>query len=67
MIKEPYLVDVFIGVDVGKSNRHAVTLDRNGKKLLDKALPQNEAALRGIIASLTRTGPCCWWWTSRLP
>lgn len=46
MIKDYESVDVFIGVDVGKSNHHAVALDRNGKKLLDKALPQDEAKLR---------------------
>ncbi|WP_276606357.1 transposase [Arthrobacter sp. CAU 1506] len=56
MIKDNHLVDVFIGVDVGKSNHHAVALDRNGKKLLDKALPQDEAQLREIIASLARHG-----------
>ncbi|GAA4363661.1 hypothetical protein GCM10023166_07100 [Paeniglutamicibacter cryotolerans] len=27
-------IDVFIGVDVGKTNHHAVALDRPGKKLL---------------------------------
>ena len=56
MIKEHHLVDVFIGVDVGKSNHHAVALDREGKKLLDKALPQDEGKLREIIASLARHG-----------
>jgi transposase len=56
VIKDHHLVDVFIGVDVGKSNHHAVALDRSGKKLLDKALPQDEAELRGIIASLARHG-----------
>lgn len=56
MIKDHELVDVFIGVDVGKSNHHAVALDRNGKKLLDKALPQDEAKLRAIIDSLTKHG-----------
>jgi hypothetical protein len=52
LIKEHELVDVFIGVDVGKSNHHAVALDRTGKKLLDRALPQDEAKLRAIITSL---------------
>ncbi len=56
MIKDHESVDVFIGVDVGKTNHHAVALDRNGKKLLDKALPQDEAKLRAIIDSLTRHG-----------
>ena len=56
MIKDHHLVDVFIGVDVGKSNHHAVAVNRDGKKLLDKALPQDEAKLREIIASLARHG-----------
>jgi hypothetical protein len=33
-----------------------VALDRNGKKLLDKALPQDEAKLRAIIESLAKHG-----------
>lgn len=56
MIKEHELIDVFIGVDVGKSYHHAVALNRAGKKLLDKALPQDEAKLREIIRSLTKHG-----------
>ncbi len=56
MIKDHELVDVFIGVDVGKSNHHAVAIDRNGKKLLDRALPQDEAKLRSTIASLAGHG-----------
>ena len=56
MIKDHHVVNVFIGVDVGKSNHHAVALDRNGRKLLDKALPQNEAHLREIIGGLAAHG-----------
>lgn len=56
MIPEHQSVDVFIGIDVGKTNHHAVALDRTGKKLLDKALPQDEAKLRSIITSLSRHG-----------
>jgi hypothetical protein len=41
-------IDVFFGVDVGKSNHHAVALDNSGKKLLDKALPQDEAMLKSL-------------------
>ncbi|MBN3837783.1 IS110 family transposase, partial [Burkholderia sp. Ac-20344] len=29
-------VDVFVGVDVGKGQHHAVALDRNGKRLYNK-------------------------------
>jgi hypothetical protein len=49
VIKDHHLVDVFIGVDVGQSNHHAVAIDRDDRKPLDKALPQNEAHLRRII------------------
>jgi len=56
MIKDYELVDVFIGIDVGKSNHHAVALDRSGKKLLDRALPQDETKLRNIITSLAGHG-----------
>lgn len=56
MIKDHERVDVFIGVDVGKSNHHAVALDKKGKKLLDKALPQDEAKLRAIIDKLAKHG-----------
>lgn len=38
-------VDLFIGVDVGKGEHHAVALNRAGKVLLDKALPNEEAKL----------------------
>lgn len=56
MIKDHHLVDVFIGVDVGKSNHHTVAIDLSGKKLLDKALPQDEMKLRAIIAKLADHG-----------
>ncbi len=56
MIKEHETIDVFIGVDVGKSNHHAVALDKAGKKLWDKALPQDEAKLKTLIKSLAKHG-----------
>lgn len=49
-------VDVFIGVDVGKGQHHAVALDRNGKRLYNKALPNDEAKLRALIAELKTHG-----------
>jgi transposase len=45
-------VDVFIGVDVGKGQHHAVALGRNGKRLYNKALPNDETKLRALIAEL---------------
>lgn len=56
MIKNHDEVDIFIGVDVGKSNHHAVAIDSTGKKLLDRALPQDEAKLRAIIKAVAGKG-----------
>ena len=56
MINEHETIDVFIGVDVGKSNHHAVALNKAGKKLLDKALPQDETKLKSLIKSLSKHG-----------
>ncbi|MDO5754022.1 IS110 family transposase [Arthrobacter sp.] len=56
LIKDHDQVDIFIGVDVGKSNHHAVAIDRKGKKLLDRALPQDEAKLQAIIRSVAKKG-----------
>ncbi|WP_241984400.1 IS110 family transposase [Cryobacterium sp. Hb1] len=52
MIENYDSVDVFIGVDVGKSEHHAVALDRSRKRLYDKALPNDEARLRAVIQKL---------------
>lgn len=49
-------VDVFIGVDVGKGEHHAVAIDRTGKKLFDKALPNDESKLRALIDGLKDHG-----------
>ncbi|MGA7207007.1 MAG: IS110 family transposase [Specibacter sp.] len=56
MIQNHDSIDVFIGVDVGKTNHHAVALNKAGKKLLDKALPQDEAKLKTLIKSLSKHG-----------
>jgi len=56
MIENYDSVDVFIGVDVGKGEHHAVALDRSGKQLFDKVLPNEEAKLRGLIGQLKRHG-----------
>lgn len=39
-------VQVFIGVDVDKDTHHAVAINRSGKRLFDKALPNDENKLR---------------------
>lgn len=49
-------VDVFVGLDVGKGEHHAVALDRGGKKLYDRALPNDERRLRTVLANLQEHG-----------
>ena len=49
-------IDLFIGVDVGKGEHHAVAVDRSGKRLFDKTLPDDEAKLRALIAELKARG-----------
>lgn len=56
MIEKHDTVDVFIGVDVGKSIHHAVALSRDGRTLYDKALPNDEARLRDVIGQLKQHG-----------
>lgn len=46
-------VDVFVGLDVGKGEHHAIALDRAGKRLFDKALPNDARRLRGVLDQLT--------------
>lgn len=49
-------IDVFIGLDVGKSDHHAVALDAAGKRLYDRTLPNDEAKLKQILADLSVHG-----------
>ncbi len=42
-------VDVFIGTVVGKGQHHAVALNRSGKRLYNKALPDDEVKLHALI------------------
>jgi transposase len=44
------------GVDVGKSEHHAVALDRSGKRLFDKAMPNDGGRLRALIFGLKEHG-----------
>jgi len=43
---------VFCGLDVGKEAHHACALDRDGQRLFDAALPQDEARLRDLFTRL---------------
>lgn len=54
MEHESVPVQVFVGLDVGKSEHHAVAFDQQGRVLLDRALPQEEAKLRALIVGLRR-------------
>jgi len=56
MIEHYDSVDVFVGVDVGKGEHHAVAHDRDGNVLFDKALPNDEAKLRDVIGKLKKHG-----------
>ncbi len=49
-------VQVFIGVDVGKDTHHAVAINRSGKRLFNKALPNDENKLRSLISGLKQHG-----------
>ncbi len=50
------LINVFVGIDVGKVAHHAVGLDAGGGVVVDRALPQDEAALVELILELKRHG-----------
>ncbi|WP_330256881.1 IS110 family transposase [Nocardia sp. NBC_00565] len=48
---------VYCGVDVGKGEHHAVGLDPAGKRLYDKALPNDQTKLRAVFDRLATRGP----------
>lgn len=48
---------MFVGLDVGKSDHHAVALTAAGRTVLDKALPNDEAKLRAVLEDLAARGP----------
>lgn len=50
-------VAVFVAADVGKSSHHFVAQDRSGRRLLSRTVPQDETAVRELIAGLKRRGP----------
>ena len=49
-------IEVFCGVDVAREIHHAVAVDRSGRRLADRPLPNDEAALRRLITELTGHG-----------
>jgi transposase len=48
---------VFLGLDVGKGEHHAVGLDPAGKRLHDAPLPNSEPKLRALFGKLAAHGP----------
>ena len=55
-IEEHESIEVFIGIDVGKNAHHAVALDRSGRRLFDRGLPNDETKLRALIDGLREHG-----------
>ena len=49
-------IEVFIGIDVGKTDHWATALSRDGRKVLDKPLPNDEARLRSLYGKLADHG-----------
>ena len=49
-------IDVFIGIDVGKSEHWATALNRDGRKVFDRALPNEEDRLREVYQRLQANG-----------
>ncbi|OLO76274.1 IS110 family transposase [Actinomyces oris] len=49
-------IAVFIGIDVGKSEHWATALSRDGQKVLDRALPNDEERLRAVYKKLADHG-----------
>ena len=47
---------VFLGLDVGKGEHHAVGLDPTGKRLHDGPLPNSEPKLRALLDKLAQHG-----------
>lgn len=53
-------IDVWVGLDVGKSAHHAHALDHDGNTLYDKPLKQDEKAIRTMLGCvLASWRPLC--------
>ncbi|WP_109773302.1 IS110 family transposase [Quadrisphaera granulorum] len=55
-LHRPHDYEVYCGLDVGKSDHHACALDPAGRKIHDKALANDEAALRAVFTKLLTRG-----------
>ena len=49
-------IEVFIGIDVGKSEHWATALSQEGRKVLERALPNDEERLRALYKKLADHG-----------
>ena len=49
-------IDIFLGLDVSRSEHHACALNRDGNKVFDKSLPQLESKLAGGFHQLQARG-----------
>ena len=49
-------IDVFIGIDVGKAEHWATALSQEGRKVLDRTLPNDEERLRALYKKLADHG-----------
>ena len=49
-------IEVFIGIDVGKTDHWATALSRDGRKVFDRALPNDEERLRALYKKLADHG-----------
>ena len=49
-------IAVWCGLDVGNQEHHACALAADGRRLFDKALPQDEGRLREVFAGLQAHG-----------
>ena len=49
-------IEVFCGVDVAREIHHAVAVDRSGRRLADRPLPNDETALRRLFTELAGHG-----------
>ncbi|MGP5027053.1 IS110 family transposase, partial [Glutamicibacter ardleyensis] len=49
-------VDIFLGLDVGKTDHWACAVTQDGKKIWNKTLPNDEAKLIAVYQNLTAQG-----------
>ena len=48
--------DIYCGIDVGKSAHHAIALTADGRRVLSRDLPQDEATFRALFAEFAAHG-----------